>query len=64
MNHGRMVGVGLFGGRDGEEDVRGDLAQVRNLSNEDREMGRDDGVDSDGELWPDNAILCNRGIEN
>ena len=41
MDHGRMVGVGLFGGGDGEEeeDVCGDLEQVRNFNDEDGETG-------------------------
>ena len=47
VDHGRMAGVGLFRGEDGDgeedeemEDVRGDLEQVRHFSDEDREMGR------------------------
>ena len=57
----------LFGGGDGEEeeeDVRGDLEQVRHFSDEDGEMGRNDGVDSDGDSRSDDAVVYDRGSEN
>ena len=45
-----IVGAGLFGGGDGEEEnVCVDLEQFLKFSDEDREMGRVDGVDYDGE---------------
>ena len=63
MDNWRMVVTGLFEGGDGEkeEDVCGDLEQVRHFSNDDGETGRDDGVDSDGELRPDDTVVFNRG---
>ena len=41
MDHGGIVSMELFGGGDGEEEnFRGDMKQVWDFSNEDREMVR------------------------